>query len=134
MGADNTTSNWSDTGTTSGAGDGSSRVDATQPLRTTTSATGGTGAGGVMEQAQEGAGRVVEKVQETAGDVAGQVRVQAASRLTFVFSARLGRQDGALAGRSDTIFDRRFTAQAVVTLVKTARLPGEWPRVVEKEE
>ena len=39
-----------------------------------------------------------------------------------------------MAGRSDTIFDRRFTAQAVVTLVKTARLPGEWPRVVEKEE
>ena len=63
-----------------------------------------------------------------------ETAVQAASRLTFVFSARLGRQDGALAGRSDTIFDRRFTAQAVVTLVKTARLPGEWPRVVEKEE
>ena len=63
-----------------------------------------------------------------------EAAVQAASRLTLVFSARLGRQDGALAGAEDTIFDRRFTAQAIVTLVKTPRIPGEWPRVLEKDE
>jgi hypothetical protein len=63
-----------------------------------------------------------------------EAAIQAASRLTFVFSARLGRQDGALPGPIDTIVEKRFTAQAVVTLVKTARVPGEWPHVLERDE
>jgi hypothetical protein len=60
--------------------------------------------------------------------------VQASTRLTLEFSARIGRQDGALAGVQDTVFDRRFTVQAVITLLRGARLPGEWPRVVERDE
>jgi hypothetical protein len=60
--------------------------------------------------------------------------IQAATRLTLEFSARLGRQDGALTRVQDTVFERRFTAQAVITLVRAARLPGEWPRVVERDE